>query len=154
MATETGHDKPEITVRVAGVARGNPGLAGAGIEILTTPRAAPEKIAKYLGGATALEAQLQALRLALQYVRPLAPAPLHLVLANETAARQLSGQQPARHPEVVDALAELQDLLAAFDEVRLSHGHPDELAEVERLANLAIDTRLRPLPAYDRPLPR
>src|SRR5262249_19885258 len=104
MAGENEQHGPEILVRVAGVARGNPGLAGAGIEILSAANATPVKIARYLGSATTLEAQLQALDLALRYARPLAPASLHLVLSNETAARQLSGQQPARHPEVLDAL--------------------------------------------------
>jgi hypothetical protein len=43
--------------------------------------------------------------------------------------------------------------LAPFSAVAYRLGRPDELAEAARLADLGIDTRLRPLPAYDRPLP-
>ena len=49
---------------------------------------------------------------------------------------------------------ELDELLAPFSGVTYRLGRPDELAEAERLANLGIDTRLHPLPAYDRPVPK
>lgn len=142
-----------ITVQVVGTARGNPGLAGAGIVLLDASGAVRERIARYLGSATALEAQLQALALALRYARPHAPAPLTLVLANETVVRQLTGEYPARHPVVLRALAELSELLDPFASAGYRRGDDTELAEAARLADLGIDTRLRPLPAYDRPLP-
>ena len=143
-----------ITVQVAAVARGNPGLAGAGIVLLDAKGETREHIATYLGSATALEAQLQALILALKYARPYAPAVLTLVLGNETAVRQLNGDYPARHPVVLRALAEIDALLAPFSAATYHLGRGDELAEAIRLADLGIDTRLRPLPAYSRPLPR
>lgn len=144
---------PPVTVTVVGVARGNPGLAGAGIIIVDTGGAVREQVAKYLGNATGLEAQLQALALALRYARPYAPAPLRLVLGNDTAMRQLSGDLPPRHPSVLRALAELDQLLQPFAAAEYVLGRGDALAEATRLADLGIDTRLRPLPAYDRPLP-
>jgi ribonuclease HI len=145
---------PSVTVHVVGAARGNPGLAGAGIVIVDAADVVRERVARYLGSATALQAQLQALALALRYARPFAPAPLALVLGNDTVVRQLTGEHPARHPAVLRMLAELDALLVPFGGVTYRLGRADELAEAERLANLAIDTRLHPLPAYDRPLPR
>src|ERR671935_1823204 len=144
---------PPVTVHAVGVARGNPGLAGAGIVIAAAPGVVRERVARYLGSATALQAQLQALALALRYARPFAPAPLSLVLGNDTVVRQLTGEHPARHPAVLRMLAELDELLAPFGSVTNRRGRTDELAEAERLANLGIDTRLHPLPAYDRPIP-
>lgn len=145
---------PPVTVRAVGIARGNPGLAGAGIVVEDAAGTVRERVAKYLGSATALEAQLQALALALRYARPLAPAPLRVILANDMVVRQLSGEFPARHPAVLQMLAELDELLAPFDGASFILGRPEDLAEAEHLANLGIDTRLRPLPAYDRPVPR
>src|ERR671932_644658 len=74
---------PPVTVHAVGVARGNPGLAGAGIVITDATGVVRERVARYLGSATALHAQLQALALALRYARPFAPTPLSLVLGNE-----------------------------------------------------------------------
>ena len=144
---------PPVTVHAVGVARGNPGLAGAGIVITEAPGVVRERVARYLGSATALQAQLLALALALRYARPFAPAPLSLVLANDMVVRQLTGEHPARHPTVLRMLAELDELLAPFSGVTHRLGRANELAEAERLANLGIDTRLHPLPAYDRPVP-
>ena len=144
---------PPVTVHAVGVARGNPGLAGAGIVITDATGVVRERVARYLGSATALHAQLQALALALRYAGPFAPTPLSLVLGNDTVVRQLTGEHPARHPAVLRMLAELDELLAPFSGVTYRLGRGDELAEAERLANLGIDTRLHPLPAYDRPIP-
>src|SRR5579875_2316798 len=104
-----------VTVQVVGVARGNPGLAGAGIVIVDAAGTQRERVAKYLGSATPLDAQLQALQLALRYARPYVPAPLRLVLANETAIRQLSGEQAPRHPSVLRMLTPIYDLLSPFE---------------------------------------
>ena len=142
-----------VTVQAVGGARGNPGLAGAGIVVVDASGDVCERIARYLGSMTTLEAQLQALILALRYARPYAPAPIHLILANETVVRQLSGELPARHPILLRALAELAERLAPFSAAEYHVGTEADLAEAERLANLGIDTRLRPLPAYDRPPP-
>ena len=98
---------PPVTVHAVGVARGNPGLAGAGIVITDATGVVRERVAKYLGSATALHAQLQALALALRYARPFAPTPVALVLGNDTVVRQLTGEHPARHPAVLRMLAEL-----------------------------------------------
>ncbi len=151
--TETDALEAPITLLVAAVARGNPGLAGAGILLLDAKGETREHIATYLGSMTALEAQLQALILALKYARPYAPAALVLVLGNETAVRQLNGDYPARHPVVLRALAEIDALLAPFSAASYRLGRGEEMTEASRLADLGIDTRLRPLPAYTRPLP-
>jgi len=142
-----------VTARVAAVTRGNPGLAGAGIVLVDAAGVVQARVARYLGNATPLEAQLQALELALRYARPYAPAPLRLVLGNETAVRQLSGEQPPRHPNVLRMLAPIDGLLAPFAASMFTLGRSDDLAEAARLADLGIDTRLRPLPMYDPPLP-
>lgn len=144
---------PAVTIQAVGTARGNPGLSGAGIVIVDGSGAVCERVARYLGSMAALEAQVQALMLALRYARPYAPAPLHLLLGNETVARQLSGEMPARHPILLRALAELEQRLAPFASVTYRVGTADEMEEAERLANMGIDTRLRPMPAFDRPPP-
>lgn len=153
MGSEGDAATPPITLHVVGVARGNPGLAGAGIVIINDDGVVTDRIATYLGNATTLEAQLQALVLALRHARPYRPAPLHLVLANDTAVRQLGGEMPARHPAILRVLEKLDELLDPFGGATLRLGEAEEIAEAENLANLGIDTRLRPLPAYHRPLP-
>jgi len=142
-----------VTVRVVGVARGNPGLAGAGIIIVDAGGGPPTRVARYLGNATQLEAQLQALELALRYARPYAPAPLRFELVNGTAVRQLSGEQQPRHPAVLRMLEPIDRLLAPFGRATFTLGRQDDLTEAMQLADLGIDTRLRPLPMYDPPLP-
>lgn len=144
---------PLLLVQVIGTARGNPGLAGAGIVIIDESGVVRDRIARYLGSASALEAQLQALVLALRYARRYAPANLSIELGNETVVRQLSGEHGARHPIVLRTMSELDGLLASFNEASYRLGRPADMAEAERLADLAVDTRLRPLPAYDRALP-
>ncbi len=151
--TDANERATPVTVRVVGATRGNPGLAGAGIVILDAAGVVRTRVARYLGNATPLEAQLQALELALRYARPHAPAPLRLELANETAVRQLNGEQPPRHPTVLRMLEPIDDRLAPFGGSTFALGQPDDLAEAERLADLGIDTRLRPLPMYDPPVP-
>lgn len=142
-----------LIIQVVGAARGNPGLSGAGIVILDDKGAPRERVAKYLGSATPLEAQMQALHLALRFARPYAPTELKLILGNETVARQLTGEHPALHPSVLRLLAELVPLLDCFARVSYQLGQPDELVEATRLADTGIDTRLRPIPSLDRPIP-
>lgn len=142
-----------VTIQVVGIARGNPGLAGAGIVIIDGVGTMREQVARYLGNAGALEAQLQALTLALRYAKPYAPAPLRLVLGNDAAVRQLGGEQPPRHPAVLRMLGSIDALEVPFGGVTYHLGRDGELDEATRLANLGIDTRLRPIPSYDRPVP-
>ncbi len=147
-------EEQTVTLRVVGVARGAPGLSGAGIIIVDREGVVREQVSRYLGVGSALEAQLQALALALRYARPYAPAPLKLVLANDTIVRQVGGQQPPRHPAVLQALEELDLLLDEFGGATYHLGSHAEMAEAERLANLGVDTRLNPFPTYNLPLPR
>lgn len=147
-------EEQAVTLRVVGVARGAPGLMGAGIIIVDREDVVREQVSRYLGVGSALEAQLQALALALRYARPYAPAKLKLVLANDTIVRQVGGLQPARHPAVLQALEELDLLLSGFSGATYHLGAHDDLAEAERLANLGVDARLNPFPTYNLPLPR
>ncbi len=67
--------------------------------------------------------------------------------------RQLSGEQQPRHPAVLRMLEPIDRLLTPFGHATFTLGRQDDLTEAMQLADLGIDTRLRPLPMYDPPMP-
>lgn len=146
------HEEEGLTVYIGATARGNPGLTGAGIVICNAGGEELLRAARYLGGGAVLEAHLGALMLALRYARPYAPRALALIMGNETMIRQLGEGHPARHPRILAAQPELEALCRPFQRITYHLGD-EALHDAAHLADLAIDTRLGPLPIYDIPLP-
>ena len=144
--------QPRIQVLIGSVARGNPGLAGAGIILKNELGVIVLRSAKYLGSATGLDAELKALDLGIRYAKPYAPKGLDVSLTNDTARRQLLGMA-ARHPSIVSAIDSLEELLAPFSTVTYRIGAEHDMSDAIELANTGINTRLGPLPFLNLPLP-
>jgi len=130
---------------VAGVAHGNPGLAGAAAEILDSRGKTLERVSKYLGIATSAQAAFQAVILGLEQARRWRPDSVRLLLENDAVRRQLTGKSRAHIPETIDLLARAEALLADQPDVVLPVPDPKVMSVAERLAILAVETRGRRL---------
>ena len=130
---------PDITVRVDGASRGNPGPAGIGAVVEFGGGSAPKELCAYIGETTNNVAEYRALLRGLVEAEKIAPASLTVRSDSELLVRQLNGQYKVKaghlKPLFLDALRRLR----AFPAARILHVGREENAAADFLANRAID---------------
>lgn len=139
---QTGAMKDEVfTLQFDGGSRGNPGPAGIGIVISAADNTPVVTIGRFIGRATNNVAEYRALIAALQEAKRLGAARIVVRGDSELVIKQMRGEYRVKHPDLRILHREAQDLLHAFDEVKIQHNlrHHNSLAD--RLANLAMDKR-------------
>jgi ribonuclease HI len=137
----TGGDK-ELCLYTDGASRGNPGLAGAGIQIIDSAGEPVLERAVFLGEATNNVAEYLALLIGLEQARTLSPERLEVHMDSELVVRQLNGIYQVRHPDLLPLFQRARQLLQTFPEVRVAHVRREQNAAADRLANQAIDEHL------------
>jgi ribonuclease HI len=135
----------ETRVVTKGIARGNPGMAGAGI-IITRPdvevRKGTEPIGKFLGRATQLQAELLAMIEALDIVRGRELGAVSIHIDCEPIWRLVMGSSRPQ-PDLLKYYERVTALLYNGPAIPLRLVHSSETERAEHLANQAIDTRGR-----------
>lgn len=125
------------------MARGNPGLAGAGTVIRDPNGKTIEQRSHYLGLATPIQAEYQALVKGLEMIERRELEPVKVLFDNDQLWRQLTGRSRGHAPEVLELYAHAQSLLAGSSNMVLQPVDRDALSIADALANIAIDTRGR-----------
>jgi len=130
---------PDVTIRVDGASRGNPGPAGIGAVVEFGDALAPTELCAYIGETTNNVAEYRALLLALEEAGRHAASSLTVYSDSELLVRQLRGEYKVKAPHLRPLHAEACSRLRAFPAVRILHVPREENRRADSLANLAID---------------
>ena len=133
--------KGRLTLFSDGASRGNPGLAGAGIQILGPGGDELLAAAKFLGHATNNEAEYLALIFGLQEARRLGAQEITVCLDSELIARQLHGVYQVKNQRLKGLFAQVQQELAHFARHQIRHVPRAQNRRADEMANRGIDER-------------
>ncbi len=133
----------ELVAYIDGASRGNPGEAGAGAVFLDSEGNVVEKISLYLGRATNNTAEYKALILALRRARELGAGKLQVYSDSELLVHQINGRYRTRVPHLQKLCQEAIRLIREIGQVNISHIQRSENLKADKLANRAIDHRLK-----------
>lgn len=136
------HSPRKLIVESDGAARGNPGLAGAGVIIKDERGRRIETFGRFLGRATNNQAEYQALIAGLQAVARYQPESVTVQMDSELVVKQMSGQYRVRHPALLPLYAEAVELAAKLPQVTFVHVPRERNPGADRIANRAIDSRM------------
>jgi uncharacterized repeat protein (TIGR04076 family) len=127
------------TVFIDGGARGNPGPAGAGIEIQDGDGQVILAAGIFLGEATNNEAEYQALLHALRYLGQAEVDEVTLVSDSELMVKQLLGEYRVKAANLQPLFSEAQRSLLRLDQWQIQHVPRLRNQRADALANLAMD---------------
>jgi ribonuclease HI len=126
-----------------GASRGNPGQAGAGVLLVDAFGDIRVQYGEYLGQTTNNVAEYQALLLGLKMARNLGIKKIQVFADSELLVRQLNGQYRVKATHLLPLWEQARQALQEFVTYNVSHV-PRELNYLaDRLANGAIDQKLR-----------
>ncbi len=127
---------------IDGASRGNPGEAGFGVFF----EAGSEKheIAGFLGRTTNNVAEYAALVAALTFAARKGFSGVTLFSDSQLLVRQISGAYRVKAAHLVPIFLKVLQLRRKIPRVEIHHVPRHQNAEADRLANLAIDSRLPP----------
>lgn len=134
-----------LVIYIDGASRGNPGPAGIGVSILG-PKGQPlaEK-SVYIGETTNNVAEYRALLAALRKAKEMGAERVQVRTDSELLFRQMEGSYRVKSPRLVGLFREVHALARGFAEFKLQRIPRQENRRADRLANLAIDARMRKL---------
>jgi ribonuclease HI len=132
----------KLIVETDGAARGNPGLAGAGIIIKDEKGRRVETIGKFLGVTTNNQAEYRALIEGLLAVLRHNPESVTVRMDSELVVKQMNGQYRVRHPEILALYLEAVEAAQALPEVHFELVPRERNPGADRVANIAIDSRM------------
>ena len=128
-----------LTIYSDGAARGNPGPAGAGVQILDEAGRVVDESQRYLGEATNNVAEYSALLLGLERAKALGGTALELRADSELIVKQMRGEYRVRNAALQELCSRAHALAAGFESVRYVHVPREQNRGADRLANRAID---------------
>jgi ribonuclease HI len=131
---------PELDLYIDGASRGNPGEAGFGVHATAREQTVAE-LYGYLGRASNNVAEYRALIGGLEYALSTGARRVRVFSDSELVVRQVNGQYRVKHPDMVPLHRKARNLLARFDEARVSHVPRERNRAADALANRAVDER-------------
>lgn len=132
-----------------GGARGNPGIAGAGVSITNGEGEVLKSIAQPLGTQTNNYAEYEAVIVALEAVKTLVPKARHketiidLRTDSELVVKQLNGEYQIKDEGLCKQFMRIWNLrVGHFPKTTFTHVRREDNKEADRLSNVAMDTPL------------
>ncbi len=132
-----------LIVHTDGAARGNPGPAGIGVVIESSPGHVVQRIARGIGRRTNNQAEYEAVIAGLMAAHALRAQQVTLMLDSELVAKQLRGQYRVRNEDLKELSGHATALLRRFAGARIVHVPRGRNADADRLANEGIDNASR-----------
>lgn len=135
----------KITVFTDGGARGNPGPAGIGVQILDEKGTVVAEVSESIGNSTNNFAEYQAVATALSTLKQLygkrtKEMEFEVKLDSELVKKQLSGEYQIKEPGLVPHFIQIHNLrVANFPTITFTHIPREKNKEADRLANEAMD---------------
>ena len=136
------HKYPSLTIYSDGASRGNPGRAGAGILIVDGTGKKILESAQYLGHKTNNEAEYLALLFGLRSAKKLGGNSIRIFTDSELIERQVKGIYRVKDSKLKALHKKVIQNLESFSSFEISSIPRERNQEADRLANLAIQTRI------------
>ena len=130
-----------LIVSCDGAARGNPGPAGIGVQIVDEDGNVVAEIAEWIGETTNNVAEYSAALEGLRRAGALGAHRVHLRSDSQLLIKQLAGTYKVKAAHLRPLYEEIMSLLAGFEHVRLQHVPREQNREADRLANLGADLK-------------
>ncbi len=133
-----------IRLYTDGGARGNPGIAGAGVHIVDENGTLIEDVVKPLGIATNNEAEYRAVIIGLEKIierfgTEAGELSVELNLDSELVGKQLLGSYKVKEPRLKPLYEQARAGMEHFASVRITLIPREQNKEADRLSNLAMD---------------
>ncbi|MCA9366041.1 ribonuclease HI family protein [Candidatus Kaiserbacteria bacterium] len=135
----------KIIAYTDGGARGNPGPAGVGIQIVNEQGDVIKEVSEFIGNATNNFAEYLAVATALStlkshFGKKTKEMAFELRMDSELVKKQLNGEYQIKEPGLVPLFIEIHNLrVANFPNLTLTHVRREQNKEADRLANEAMD---------------
>jgi dinuclear metal center YbgI/SA1388 family protein len=131
------HEK--LIIHIDGASRGNPGDAGAGVEIVDEQKRPVLESKKYLGQTTNNVAEYQALIIAFQESLTLGVGQVEVYTDSELLANQWNGIYKVKNPGLLPLMGQARRLASQFRTCTVTHVGRELNKRADKLANQAID---------------
>ncbi len=135
----------KITVFTDGGARGNPGPAGIGVQILDDAQEVISELSEYIGETTNNVAEYTAVKRALEHLQTLFPdtkaLQVDFYLDSQLVERQLNGAYKVKDAHLKTYFEAIKILINEFAAVSFTHIVRADNKEADRLANEAMDKK-------------
>jgi probable phosphoglycerate mutase len=128
-----------ITAYIDGGSRGNPGLAGYGVQIVGDDGAVVAELHGSLQHATNNVAEYNGLLAALSWAVDHGHRALHIRSDSELLVKQLRGEYRVKNPGLQPLYLDARALVGSIGRVTFEHVRREFNKEADRLANLAMD---------------
>ena len=133
-----------LKIYVDGASHGNPGPAGIGILILDESGSIVGEISEYVGEKTNNEAEYLALIRALREALKFSPRETQIFSDSELIVKQLRGEYRVRGEHLKPLHSEVLKLLSKLKNIEIKYVEREENRVADRLANQAIEKRIKP----------
>ena len=131
-----------LSVFTDGASRGNPGHAGAGVQILDQHGREVMALGRYLGQCTNNMAEYQALIIGLAEAGKLGGRKISIFLDSELIVRQIAGRYRVKDAKLKPLFDRVKVLLSAFETWQVRHVPRADNRRADELANQGIDSHL------------
>lgn len=144
MKEQTGLFAPDasggwVTAYTDGGARGNPGPAGYGVQVVAENGAVLAQLSQFLGLKTNNFAEYSALLGALEYALANGVSKLRVVSDSELMVKQMQGRYKVASPDLRPLFDEAKKRVRGLQHFEIQHVLRGKNKEADRLANLAMD---------------
>jgi ribonuclease HI len=135
----------KIIAYTDGGARGNPGPAGAGVQIQDATGAVLKEVSQFLGNATNNFAEYNGVIIALQTLKAMfgkktKEMTFELRMDSELVKKQLNGEYQIKEPGLVPYFIEIHNMrVSSFPHLVFTHIPREKNKEADRLSNEAMD---------------
>lgn len=133
----------KVTVFTDGGARGNPGPAGIGVQVLDEKNEVLSELSEYIGETTNNVAEYTAVKRALEHLQTLfldtKALQVSLHLDSQLVERQLNGEYKIKDEALKAFANDIKVLMNEFASVTYTHVVREDNKEADRLANEAMD---------------
>jgi ribonuclease HI len=132
-----------VEVFIDGAARGNPGPAAVGVIVRDSRGVVLSTISRALGPRTNNQAEYEALLAAVRLLQELKPTEVVINTDSELLFCQMTGRYRVRNPALQLLRSEVERAARTLGRVVYRHVPRTENREADRLANRALDRRMR-----------
>ncbi len=133
----------KVTVFTDGGARGNPGPAGVGVQVLDEENGVMSELSEYIGEATNNVAEYTAVKRALEHLQTLFPDTKALQVSfnldSQLVERQLNGAYKIKDATLKTYADSIKSMSNEFGSVTFTHVMREDNKEADRLANEAMN---------------
>jgi probable phosphoglycerate mutase len=136
-----------INAHCDGGARGNPGPAGYGAQIVDGSGAVIAELSEFLGFKTNNFAEYSGLLGCLSYALEHGYSHLRVVSDSELMVKQIQGKYQVKSPDLKPLFEEAKRRIAKLDGFQITHALRHKNKEADRLANEAMDRGMKRPPA-------